>query len=94
MDSVTVVSIIEGSISLIVRCSGVVSSLKDLASKFKQTKLTLLSMIQEVDTIESAWSRIKDWSQVHAGAMTDLKFTERLAQSLEYNHVGFARRSF
>ena len=49
----------------------------------KQTKLTLLSMIQEVDTIEFAWSRIKDWSQVHAGAMTDPNFTERLAQSLE-----------
>ena len=50
-----------------------------------------MSMIQEVDTIELAWSRIKEWSQAYAETATDTDvvngresfFLGRLNRSLE-----------
>ncbi len=71
-DPFSIISLIEGSISLVVQCGSVAKSLSDITTKHKQAKLTILSMVQEVDTLEFAWSRIRDWSQDYAGSGADV----------------------
>ena len=82
-DPLSILSIIESSLSLILQCGNVAKTLNDLAGKFKQAKLALLSMAQEVDTIELAWSRIRQWSENCEQNQLDLPFVERLDRSLE-----------
>lgn len=90
-DPISIVSLVEGSISLVLQCGSVAKTLSDIAGKYKQSKLTVLSMVQEVETIQLAWSRIKEWSQAYAEAAddaglaedSDRSFLERLDRSLE-----------
>lgn len=82
-DPISIISLVEGSLGLMMQCGNVAKSLHDLAGRYKQAKITLLSMVQELDTIKMAWSRIREWSQVHGAAGTDSKFCDRLSQSLE-----------
>lgn len=82
-DPFTIVGIIEGSLSLILQCGSVAKSLNDLAGKYKQASLSILSMAQEVDTIELAWSRIKNWSEECSEAGLELTFLERLNRSID-----------
>lgn len=74
-------SVIEGSISLIVQCGSVVKTLKDIAETHAQAKLTIMSMVQEIETIDVAWNRIKEWSQHHAETNADKGDTNGLDAS-------------
>lgn len=91
-DPLSIISLIEGSVGLILQCGSVAKSLGDIAGKFKQAKLSAISMKVEVNTVEFAWTRIKKWTQLYAGVATDTvlvldfvdpTFLERLDQSLE-----------
>jgi len=82
-DPLSIVSVIEGSLSLILQCGNVVKTLNDIAGKYKHAKLSILSMVQEVNTIELAWSRIRGWAQNHADNTSDTELFERLDRSLE-----------
>jgi len=66
---------------LILKRVGVIKSLNDFAGKYKQAKIIFLPMVQEVDTIELAWTKIKEW--VENGAVTDTQLVGRLDRSLE-----------
>ena len=77
-DPLTILSVIEGSLGLIVQCGGIIKTLHDIAGKFKQLDLTIMSMTQELETIEFAWTRIKDWSQAYVEEATDLRGSENL----------------
>jgi len=57
--------------------------LNDLAGKYRQAELAILSMAQEVATIELAWTRIKQWSESSAAESMEATFLERLDQSLD-----------
>lgn len=88
MDPVSIVGILEGSISLILQCSSAVKSLRAVSQKHKKARLAIVSIVQEVDTLELAWSRIKEWSQNYAGAVSvDIDLLERLDRSLENGSV-------
>lgn len=89
-DPISILSLLEGSVGLILQCANVAKSLNDIAGRYKQAKLTILSLTQEVDTIELAWGRIRDWSQVQTVAGTDVRFCERLDRSLEYGRLVMA----
>lgn len=58
----TIIGLIDGSVGLLIKCGSVVNTLSDLAGKFKQAELAIKMMIQQVDTIKAAWTRIREWS--------------------------------
>ena len=55
VDPISIISLVEGSIGLILQCGSAIKSLNEIAAKYKQAELTLSAMIQEVDVIELAW---------------------------------------
>ncbi|KAL2048765.1 hypothetical protein ABVK25_010947 [Lepraria finkii] len=77
------ISVIQGSIGLALQCVNVIQSLNDMVGKFNQAHLTIISIIQEVETIQMAWIRIRKWSEEHAEAGTDTNFFDRLDRSLD-----------
>ena len=83
MDPISIISLIEGSMSLILQCGSAVKSLNDLAGRYKQASLTLSSTIQEVDIIELAWKRIKDWFESYRNEAGDVELLDRLDKSLK-----------
>ena len=62
MDPVTIIGLVEGSISLAVQCGSVVKSLNNIAGQYKHAKLTLSTMVQNLDIMQIAWDRISVWS--------------------------------
>ncbi len=82
-DPISVISLIEGSIGLVVQCGSVAKTLSDMITKFKHAEVAIMSLIQEVETIQFAWDRIKEWSEEHAEAATDSQFVQRLEKSLQ-----------
>ena len=82
-DPISIISLVEGSITLIVQCGSAIKSLNEIAVKYKQAELILSSMIQEVDIIELAWKRIKDWSESYTNEAGDGELLERLDKSLK-----------
>ena len=83
VDPISIISLVEGSITLIVQCGSAIQSLKEIASKYKQAELILSSMKQEVDVIELAWKRIKDWFDSYTIEIGDVELLERLDKSLK-----------
>ena len=81
MDPVTLVGIVEGSISLAVQCGSVAKSLNSLAGQYKHAKLTISTMIQNLDIMQVAWERIGVWSKT--SMPIDDGFTQRLERFLE-----------
>ena len=65
MDPVTIVGLVEGSISLAVQCGSVAKSLNNMAGQFKHAKLTLATIVQNLDIMQLAWDRIAVWSKDH-----------------------------
>ena len=64
-DPVTAVAIAiaNGATGLALKCANVAKSLNDLTNKHTKANLAIMAMNQELDTIEAAWSRIRDWSR-------------------------------
>ena len=81
-DPISVISLVEWSIGLVLQCGTVAKTLSDMIAKFKHAEVAITSMIQEVETIQFAWNRIKEWSEEHAEAATDSSFVQRLEKSL------------
>ena len=87
MDPVTIVQIVEGSLSLALQCGHATKTLNDIAAKYRYAELTIISMVQGLDTIQLAWNQIGDWSQRYVPKTAgDSEFLERLQRSL---HNGF-----
>ena len=82
-DPISIFSVIQGSIGLVLQCGNVVQSLNDMAGKFNRAHLTITSMIQEVETVQMAWTRIREWSEDYAEAGKDTNFFDRLDRSLD-----------
>jgi len=85
MDPISLISLIEGSISLALQCESVAKNLNSLAGQYKYAKLTILSTLQNLDTMQLAWKRIGQWSR-NLSPDEDPEsqdFIERLARCLE-----------
>ena len=82
-DPISVISLVEGSIGLVLQCGSVAKTLSGMIAKFKHAEVAIMSLIQEVETIRFAWSRIKEWSVDHAEAATDSDFVQRVEKSLQ-----------
>lgn len=72
----------EGSIGLAVQCGSVAKSLNTLAGQYKHAKLSISTMVQNLDITQIAWDRIVAWSKSHVLTDND-DFTQRLAKFLE-----------
>ena len=81
MDPVTIVGIVEGSISLAVQCGSVAKSLNSVAGQYKYAKLTISTMIQSLDIMQVAWERISAWSKTMP--TDDDELSQRLERFLE-----------
>lgn len=82
MDPVTIVGLVEGSISLALQCGSVAKSLNNLTGQYRYAKLTISTMVQNLDIMQLAWDRIGAWSKNYRPAEND-GFTQRLERFLE-----------
>ena len=82
MDPVTIIGLVEGSISLAVQCGSVAKSLNNIAGQYKYAKLTLSTMMQNLDIMQLAWDRIAVWSKDNILTDND-NLKSRLEQFLE-----------
>ena len=87
MDPASIVALIEGSLGLALQCGGVAKTLSDIAARYRASELSIMSMAQSLDTMQMAWSRIKEWSQAQWFSLQmdvgDDPFALRLTRSLE-----------
>lgn len=84
MDPASVIQIVEGSLSLALQCGNAAKTLSDIAAKYKYAKLTIISMVQGLDTIQLAWSQIGEWSRGYVPETAgEGEFLQRLQRSLE-----------
>ena len=84
MDPVTVLAIVNGSASLILNCASVIKSLHEVAAKHKKANIAVISLVSEIDTIELAWTRIKQWAEAYSkNAKVETGLLDRLNRSLE-----------
>ena len=65
MDPVSIIGIVDASLSLALKCAGAVNKLNDVASKYKHAKLTILSITQNLDTMQFSWDRIGAWAEAY-----------------------------
>jgi hypothetical protein len=83
MDPVTVVSLVSATSSLVFKCGKIIQALYQLAERYKQAELSILSIIEECRTIELAWSRIERWASQYLRDCDDYEaLHERLQLSL------------
>ena len=62
MDPTTILSVVNVSAGLTIKCGNVIQALYELAQRYKQAELTILSVIEECHTIQLAWTRIEEWA--------------------------------
>lgn len=82
MDPVSIVGLVEGSISLAVQCGSVAKSLNTLAGQYKYAQLNISTMVQNLDIMQLAWDRIGAWSENSMPIDND-GFMQRLERFLQ-----------
>ena len=85
MDPATIVGLVSSAAALAKICGSAAKDLNTLVSKYKNAKLAILSMIQGLDTMQLAWSRIGQWVQNETPdeLLEKDDFIGRLQRSLE-----------
>lgn len=85
MDPASIVSLVSSAVQLATLCGSAAKDLDTLVSKYKNAKLAILSMVQGLDTMQLAWSRIGQWVQNETPDVLLEKddFIGRLQRSLE-----------
>ena len=63
MDPISLVSLIQGSLSLAMQCGSAAKSLNHIAGLYKMARISIVSMVQNLETIQLAWRRIGQWSE-------------------------------
>ena len=86
MDPVTIIGLVEGSISLAVQCGSVAKNLNNMAGQYKHAKLTLSTMVQNLDIMQLTWDRIAVWSKDHVFTDND-SLKDRLERFLNTGFV-------
>ena len=80
MDPVSILSIVTATSNLVCKCGSVIQTLHDLAHRYKQAEVSILSIIQECQTIELAWSRIEQWAE---NGLNDYEDYDQLSNRLQ-----------
>ena len=66
MDPLSAAGIIQSSLSLALQLATVAKSLSDVANKYKNAKLTVKSLIQNLDVLQLTWTQIGQWFKENA----------------------------
>ncbi|KAH7064305.1 hypothetical protein BKA63DRAFT_170678 [Paraphoma chrysanthemicola] len=83
MDPVSVLSIASAAGNLAFKCGTIVQTLHCLIERYRQAKLSILSVIQDCRTVELAWSRIERWAANNLDGLDDYEeLGERLQMSI------------
>ena len=64
MDPVSFIGLIESSIGLALQFGSAAKTLNDLAGKYKNAKLAIKSLAQNLDILQLAWTQIGDWMKL------------------------------
>ena len=80
-DPFTIISVVSCALSLTLKCVSAAKGLHELAERFKQAELDILSTAQQCDIIRLAWQRIGLWCE--HWAEPDETLLSRLTQSLD-----------
>lgn len=64
MDPVSFIGLIESSIGLALQFGSAAKTLNDLAGKYKNAKLTIKSLAQNLNILQLAWTQIGDWMKL------------------------------
>ena len=79
----TTLSIVNGSFSLVVKCTSVVQQLYTLVDKLKNANLTLCTIAEECEMVMLAWNRIDQWARDPKMVVeSDTELICRLSQSI------------
>ena len=90
MDPASIISIVEGSVSLALQCGSAAKRLSDVASQYKAAELTIMSMSQNLSTMQLAWKRIGEWSKNHPSESVsdhDEDLWQKLEESVEVGRL-------
>ena len=85
MDPASIVGLVDASLDLAIKCASTLKRLNTIASQYKHARLTILSMIQNIDSVQLAWNRISVWlkSYVPDQNAAENGLIERLERFLE-----------
>ena len=85
MDHVSVAGIVESSLGLALQLSTAAKGLSDLAGKYKNAKLTVKALAQNLDILQLTWTQIGQWFKEYAedGSLCDHDLIKRVTGFLE-----------
>ena len=85
MDPVSIIGLVDASLDLAIKCASTLKRLNTIASQYKNARLTILAMIQNLDSLQLAWNRISVWSKgyVPDKDAAEVGLIERLERFLE-----------
>ena len=85
MDPVSAVGLVEGSFGLAVQFGSAAKTLNDVAGKYKNAKLTVKSLIQNLDILQLSWTQIGVWfrERFENDSLHDVSLTRQVEGFLE-----------
>lgn len=87
----TVLSIVNGSFSLVMKCTSIVQQLYSLVDKLKNANLTLRTIAEECEMVMLAWNRIEQWAtDPETVIKSDKELMCRLSQSIMTGTIIFS----
>ncbi|CAD6589931.1 MAG: hypothetical protein ASARMPRED_004323 [Alectoria sarmentosa] len=66
MDPISVVGLVQSSLGLALQFGSTAKTLNDVASKYKNAKLAIKSLAQNLDILQLSWTQIGEWFQRYA----------------------------
>lgn len=83
MDPASILGIVNDSIGLTMKIAKVTKGLYDLAKRYRDAELAILSIAEECELVRLAWRKIENWCRGWANTdSADMELLERLDRSL------------
>ena len=85
MDPASIIGLVDASLDLAIKCASTLKRLNTIASQYNYARLTILSMVQNLDSLQLAWNRISVWSKSYVPDQNAAEngLIERLERFLE-----------
>ena len=85
MDPISVAGIVESSLGLGLQLGNAAKTLSDIAGKYKNAKLTVKSLAQNLDILQFTWTQIGQWFETYAEdeSLNDGDLVKRVTGFLE-----------
>lgn len=85
MDPASIICLVDASLDLAIKCASTLKRLNTIATQYKYARLTILSMVQNLDSLQLEWNRISVWSKSYVSDQdaSENGLIERLERFLE-----------